>query len=144
MEPTWLENSLPIIQGYLMETVLVYEIQTALWYLLCNILVILDIYLTLLSPISHFLQREKLYLCIEYKYNFLSSLILKKTCPPWMLFTPGSHIRCANCEGSGPVVCTQIFAWDCVRCKQPCGAILPAWQILKTYLCLHLTINLWK
>lgn len=69
MEPTWLENSLPIIQSYLMETVLVYEVQTALRYLPCNILVILDIYLTLLSPISHFLQREKLYLCIEYKYS---------------------------------------------------------------------------
>lgn len=66
------ENYLSIIQGHLMETVLEYEIQTKLWCLLCNILVILDIYLTLISLNSHFLQREEVYLCIEFKHIAIS------------------------------------------------------------------------
>lgn len=38
-----------------------------------------------------------------------------------MLFIPGSHIRYASCEGSDSVLCTQIYAWDCVSHKQPWG-----------------------
>lgn len=78
----WNQHGLKILyqQGYLMETVSEHEIQTVLWCLLGNTLVILAIYLTPRSLTSHSLQREEIYLRIEFKVItiFSSSLTLEE------------------------------------------------------------------